>query len=249
MDGIGFEQNYRVHFYETDMNQELGVINLLNYFEEVSVLQSEARGVGLEYLRSNNLVWLLHKWSLSIIKPPRFGQVLKIKTLPVSIAGFMGYRKFWAFDENGDTMVTADSAWIFLNTSTKRPTRVNDDMKRAYGHLNTPESKMEMPVVDTLNICTYNKKFEIHYSDIDINRHVNNTRYVHWAIETLPEPFLNEKRLASLIVEYVKETAYGQEINSEVEIIEEDGLFKCSHRITSGAGSKACLLSTVWVSR
>jgi len=249
MEGNFFEQSFDVRYYETVGNGELGIINLMNYFEEVALLQSEKCNVGFKYYMENHVIWMLHKWNISIFQYPGFGQQIRIQTLPVSVSGFMGYRKFWVYDANGAIMASADSAWIFLNTQTKRPARINDDMKHAYGHFGKPDAKMEFPLVAEVNNPAYRKTFEVQKSDIDMNNHVHNTRYVHWALETLPEDFLREHRLVNLVVEYKKETTLGQVIASEAEILAENGLTVCVHQISNRGNNTACVLSTQWVNR
>lgn len=249
MEGNFFEQSFDVRFYETVGNGELGIINLMNYFEEVALLQSEKCNVGFKYYMENNVIWMIQRWNISIFQYPVFGQQIRIKTLPVSVSGFLGYRKFWVYDKNGATMASADTAWIFLNTQTKRPARVNDDMKHAYGHFGKPDSKMEFPAIAAVNNPVFMKTFEVQKSDIDINNHVHNTVYVHWALETLPEDFLRENRLVNLIVEYKKETTLGQVIASEAEIQEDNGVIACVHRISSKENNTACVLSSQWVNR
>lgn len=249
MEGNFFEQSFDVRYYETVGNGELGIINLMNYFEEVALLQSEKCNVGFKYYMENYVIWMLHKWNISIFQYPVFGQQIRIQTLPDSVSGFMGYRKFWVYDTNGTTMASADSAWIFLNTQTKRPARINDDMKHAYGHFGKPDAKMEFPLVATVNNPAYRKTFEVQKSDIDMNNHVHNTRYVHWALETLPEDFLRENRLVNLVVEYKKETTLGQVIASEAEILAENGITVCVHQISNRGNNTACVLSTQWVNR
>jgi|GEM_PF-154192 medium-chain acyl-[acyl-carrier-protein] hydrolase len=244
-----FENQYQVRYYETGLNCELHITTLMCYFEEVALLQSESRNVGLQYYNDNNVIWILNKWNITIQKAPVFGQVIRVKTLPVSLYGFMGYRKYWVFDQAGSTLATADSAWIFLNSVNKRPLRINDDMKRAYGHNGQPESKLEMPAVPAINNPMYVKELEVLKADIDLARHAHNTRYVHWALETLPDTFQAENRLINLTVEYKKETTLGQAITTETELVPQSGTTLCVHRITAGDKGVACVLSTLWEPR
>jgi len=241
-----FETKYLVRYYETGLRRELHITNLMYYFEEVALMQSESRNVGLQYYSDHNVIWILNKWNIVVHKAPVFGQVVRVKTLPVSLYGFMGYRKFWVCDLEGNSLATADSAWIFLNTVNKRPLRVHDDMKKAYGHEGMPEAKLEMPPVPALKTPTFAKEFEVLKADIDLAQHAHNTRYVHWALETVPERLPAENRLVNLTVEYKKETTLGQAIIAETELINVNGSTLCLHRITTADKGVACILSTRW---
>ncbi len=242
-----FEKSYLVHYYETAVHQTLRITNLMNYFEEVALLQSHDKQVGLDYYQKHHVIWMLHKWSINLNRSPVFGQQILIRTLPVSVAGFMGFRKFWVLDENGQTLVEADSAWLFVNTSTKRPIRISDDMKHAYGHYNQPESKLEMPEVPGFAQPHFSKEFNVRYADIDINEHVNNVRYVDWALEAIPVEILRSHRLSNIRIIFRKETVYGQKVNSQVQVLFAADSVKCIHRIVDEQGRDVCGLYTAWV--
>ncbi len=246
MENNFFEKNYNIHFYETGLRKQLRITNLMNYFEEVALMQSEERKVGLDYYRENGVIWMLHKWDITIHKPPVFEQRIRIRTLPVSMAGFMGFRQFWVYDENGDTLISAQSAWIFVNTQSKRPMRVTENMKRAYGHLGQPESKLDMAEVPSLQKADFSKEFNVRHADIDINEHVNNVRYVDWALEALPPELLRNNQLENIKIVFKKETTYGQRISSLVEVLQEAGGTRCVHRIVDEQGKEVCTLLTSW---
>ncbi|MEE4176808.1 MAG: acyl-ACP thioesterase domain-containing protein [Bacteroides sp.] len=241
-----FEQDYLIHYYETAQRQELRITNLMNYFEEVALMQSEERKVGLNYYQKNNVGWMLHKWDITIQRNPVFGQQILVRTLPVSMVGFMGFRKFWVFDSSGKTMITAKSAWIFVNTLYKRPIRVSEEMKRAYRTVTQPEEKLEIPDVPALQKADFSREFFVRQADIDINQHVNNVRYLDWALEALPPEMKMDHQIENIGIVFKKETTYGQMINSQVELREEDGVLNSVHRILDDRGREACALMIRW---
>ena len=56
------------------------------------------------------------------------------------------------------------------------------------------------------------KSFDVRYSDIDTNMHVNNVKYVSWALETVPKDIVLNYELKNVKVTYEKETTYGETI-------------------------------------
>jgi medium-chain acyl-[acyl-carrier-protein] hydrolase len=56
--------------------------------------------------------------------------------------------------------------------------------------------------------------FRVRHSDLDINRHVNNTVYVDWALETLPKEVIGRIRPATIEVSYRAEANYGDRVLS-----------------------------------
>lgn len=59
---------------------------------------------------------------------------------------------------------------------------------------------------------TYCARFKVHTGDLDSNRHVNNTRYVQWALDTLPVHLSDQFQPRRIRVDYKKETTLGQQV-------------------------------------
>jgi medium-chain acyl-[acyl-carrier-protein] hydrolase len=51
------------------------------------------------------------------------------------------------------------------------------------------------------------------YNDIDIYQHVNNTRYLEWAMNLFSEEQLKERHLPMVLIEFLAESRLGDEIN------------------------------------
>ena len=90
------------------------------------------------------------------------------------------------------------------------------------------------------------REFSVRMTDIDTNGHVNNNRYVEWALEALPEQLRREGQLTALRVQFRKETRYGGSVVARSAWEEQaDGLVIASHAI-SAQGTDVCLLSSEW---
>lgn len=66
-----------------------------------------------------------------------------------------------------------------------------------------------LPKLDNIQLF---KSFDVRKSDLDINRHVNNVRYIEWIIETLP----GDHEPLELDIEFHAECNYGDSIISEL---------------------------------
>lgn len=246
MSGKIFERNYFIHIYETNLRNELDVPCLMRYFEEMALMQSQAEGVGLDYYQKHDVAWVLHQFDIQIQRLPRFSQVVTLRTQPISTYKFMGFRKYWVLDANNQPMITADTSWLFINPRTRRPMRVNDDMKQAYGHAGAEETKLDMADVACLERVDFSKSFPVRFSDIDVNDHVNNTHYVEWALEAVPPEVRDQANLTNIRIAFKKETTYGQVILSEAQQLQTNQGVQFLHRIATSDGTTRCLLFTEW---
>ena len=246
MSGKIFERDYFIHIYETGPDKKLEVPALMRYFEEVALLQSEQQGIGFDYYEKNKVAWMLHQFDIRFSRYPEFGEKVTIRTQPWSVFRFFGFRKYWVLDRDGCELITADTSWLFVNTLNKRPMRVNDDMKRGYGHLENPEERLPMPEMDAPQRTDHAKEFQVRYADIDVNKHVNNTHYLEWALEALPAAIREDCMLQQVRIIFKKETTYGCRIQSLAQVEKTQTGFECLHRIATTDGTERSLLMTRW---
>jgi medium-chain acyl-[acyl-carrier-protein] hydrolase len=240
-----FERNYFVHYYDSDIKQRLTISSLMKYFEDVAILHSEDAGIGLKYYEQKKVAWVLYKWGIIINHYPKFKETIKVRTRAVSLNGFKAYRYFDILDKSGNQIVVANSMWLFVNTNTKRPIKINEDMFTHYGVDHNYKEELQIEEVRTLNKIDAEKDFYIRYSDIDTNQHVNNIAYVNWAMEVIPENIIKDYTLKELNVVYKKETKLGNMIKSSVEIKDNNNVIECIHLISEN-GIELCGLETKW---
>ena len=62
---------------------------------------------------------------------------------------------------------------------------------KIYGVYGDLKGDFKIPKLERLEEFKYEESFKVRYTDIDSNNHVNNTKYIDWAIETLPEDIVN----------------------------------------------------------
>lgn len=249
MAGKPFEKEYGVHIYETGIDGKLRIDSLMHYFEELALLQSEAEGVGLDYYRKHEVIWLLHGFDIRLISPPAFHERILVQTLPSSVYRFMGYRNYRVMGSDGMELATAKSSWIFIDTRKKRPLRVDDNMKKAYGHDGAPELRMPMEEIPLPSRADYSARFRVLNSNIDINRHVNNVVYVKWAMESLPPSLFETHRINRLQVNWLKETFAGSKVEVQTGLDQKDKSVHGLHTIIGDDGQEKCRLATHWQPR
>lgn len=197
-----------VRYSEVDKNGIIELVAILNYFQDCSTLHSEDVGIGIEWLKEKNKVWVLSSWQVEILKPAKLFEKIKIGTWSYGANGIYGYRNFVMIDSDGDTVARANSVWVYMDLSTGMPTKINPEDIEAYGF------EEALPMTDygrKLKLegdISEEESFKVRRYHIDTNGHVNNARYVQFAMEYLGD--LDE--IAMLRAEYTKPALYGDVI-------------------------------------
>jgi len=200
-----------VRSYEIDFNSRLNIFSLFNYFQEIAWEHAGLLHFGLEDLSLRNLFWVLSRVRVEIERLPRWTENITLITYPRGIDGLFALRDYEIYDSQGNRIISGSSSWLILDANTRRPIRLTDldlpfitNERRA---LSVNASK----VMDVKQIPTKRDELIIRTSDIDVNHHVNNTRYIEWAYNTFPLAYHKENILKVVEVNFLAE---GKEENS-----------------------------------
>lgn len=244
--GIVTEKEYEVHYYESNYRLECKMSSIINYFCDIGTKQSESLGVGIDYLTERRLAWVFYRYDIKVNRYPKYGEKIKVVTMAKSFKKFYASRAYEVYDENNDKIVEGEGIFLLINIDKRRAVRIPEDQYITYGVDidNCPDIKITK--LEKLNEEMYKSNFNVRYGDIDSNMHVNNVRYVEWAMEAPPLDIILNYELKEFSVVFEKECRYGAEISSSCEIKKnEDGL-EILHRITDSDGKELTALVSKW---
>lgn len=194
----------RVRYSEVDSELNLSFPAIINYFQDCSIFHSEDLGIGIDFLKKEQRVWLMNSWQIEVLRFPRYGERLHVNTWPYDFKSMFGYRNFTLTDEEENLLVVANSIWVFADTSTGRPVKPEPSyasrypveppypMEYAPRKIDLPQELVPLPPI------------EVNVSHLDSNNHVNNGQYVTMASALLPDT-----GYTSLRVEYKKSAQLG----------------------------------------
>ena len=199
----------RIRYSETDSEGRLTLMALLNYFQDCSTFQSEDAGVGVQYCKDRNVVWVLNAWQIVPIRLPKYGERVRIGTAPYDFQKFMGFRNFMMFDEDGNYLAKANSVWSLIDISTERFVVPDEAMIKGY----PKEERIPMEYTGRkINFPKESERMEpipVLPHHLDSNHHVNNGQYVSMALEFLPA----DVTIRQLRAEYKKQAFLGDVIH------------------------------------
>ncbi|MCX7710808.1 MAG: thioesterase [Clostridia bacterium] len=244
-----FTKQFEIYYYQIDRHQKATPVSLLNLLEETAISHSDSVGLGVQTLLSQGLCWILNRWSFQMDRYPALNEKITVETWPSHFEKFYATRQFLIKDSDGNIIGRAVTLWILLNFERRRPTRVPDDFGDKYGMDSTEAIPSPFSGLDTNFAADCGLEFLVRRSDIDTNQHVNNSKYVEWALEAVPQDIYDQFSLKSLEVEYKKEISYGASVYSGCKFT-----FECSekcefsHRITNSDQSlDHALAKTIWI--
>ncbi len=206
-----YSREERVRFSEVGPDGRLTLPALVNYFQDCSIFHSEDVGVGLDYLARRGCAWLMSFWQVVVDSYPRLGERITVETRPYAFEHFLGRRNFALRDSRGETLVRADSRWLYYNGQRSRPERPPQEMVVAY-QLDEP---LDMDYAGGRKIRLPGQMeelppFPVRRTDLDTNRHVNNGQYVRMAADFFTAERVREFRMEYRKAAYLGDTIYPQ---------------------------------------
>ncbi len=242
-----YTKDYRINYYNSDIHLNASVTSLLRIMEDIAITQSEERGVGIDYYHEKQVAWMLTRWKIDFYRLPKFNETVKLVTTPRAFRGFYANREYEFFDASEELIIKANTLWVFVNTGSRRPLKIPEDMYSHYGITDEDMKKFsKLDEVPTADRRDHSRNFEVYFKDIDTNRHVNNTLYLEWAIETMPEEIKMSHRMNSLKVNYIKETNLGDKITSNLQLDKSGSGFHALNTILCG-DTEVCRSESEWI--
>lgn len=207
---IKYKYNTSIKSYETDASGRVSLANLFYYFQEAANLHASSLEWGLEYLNSINKFWVLTRFFIKIDQFPKHKDEVTIETWSRGAEGFYAYRDYKVL-VNGQSCIDAVSSWMILDKTTHRPIKIDQMGKEIPGipesFLRFPDSKI--PAVEPGDPI-FSK--QVNYSDIDINLHVNNGKYVEIITDSLGNKLMGNQVISELDIQYMAESQIGDNI-------------------------------------
>ncbi len=188
---------------------------ILEMLEDIGAYHSDLAGYGAKDIEKTNVVWILAGWKLDVIKRPKYGQKIHIKTWGRDMSKAVTYRDFELYSNNNELCAIATSKWVLVSTKTGKITKITEEIAHKY----MPEDKSvydkkEIEKIDLPEESEYTKKikYAVNRRDIDINGHMHNLYYLDLAYEALPEEVYNQRPYDSVQIQYKKEIKYGENV-------------------------------------
>ena len=207
-----YTQEFHIASYQTDLTARIKPSAILEIMQEMAGAHAEMLGVGHNLLGPMNLAWVLTRVEVRMDRYPRSGEMIQVETFPMPNRRVFFPRYFIFRDAEGNQIGCAGTMWVVLDITTRKmasgaeiSSRMpdNSDLTAPMGMPATVE-EVAADAAETLRIPVY--------TDLDVNGHVNNTRYLDWCCNALGIDTMCTHEMRCFAVNYNQEILPGQEV-------------------------------------
>lgn len=251
MDNLIYDKEFKVYTSEVDFRGQARAVTLLNYLQDAASEHATILGMSVFDLLAKNMAWLLSRYHVIIHKYPGMNEKVLVRTWPSDVGEYFALRDFEAFDADGRPLVSATSSWVIVDIKKKRPLVMDGLFPACYVCTERRAVADDFASLPVLDVEGAGQRFRVLSTDLDMYRHVNNTVYTRWALESVPEEILLGSNPVEIEISYRAEAFFGQEIEARSSAVSGsaqagDGLVFL-HRISNtSTGVELTRLKTRW---
>ncbi len=202
-----YSEKIEINNYDVDMHGVVRPTQLLAKLEEVGSHQMEKYPPSNNDLRREGKGFILSRLVMAIHSEICEGEAV-CETWATDSRG-LSFNRCYALKTGDECAATVYTVWALLDINDKKLIRVEDYPTQVGGEADPP-FEMTMPlrvrVPKTEEMAEVAKR-TVYYSDTDINRHMNNTKYLNMFCDFVPD--IADKKLKGINICYVSEAPLG----------------------------------------
>ena len=226
--GLTYQMKMKIPFDMADMNGHIKLPDVILLSLQVSGMQSIELGVSDKtILEEHNLVWIITDYDIEVVRLPRFAEEITIETEALSYNRLFCYRRFTIYDESGQEIIRMLATFVLMDRDSRKVHAVEPEIVAPY-QSDFDKKLIRGPKYESLNEPV-SKDYHVRFYDLDMNGHVNNSKYLDWIFEVMGANFLTHYIPKKINLKYVKEVRPGGMITSSYELNQ----LESNHQVTS----------------
>jgi len=207
-----YEIQKTIHASQADFTNRLRIDSLFILLQDTAALHADKLNLGFKALIEHNLAWVLSWVKVEVEAFPKFGDEIKIRTWPKKKFKLYSLRDFFIFNKDGQIICKATTAWLPINIKSKRII----DTSGLPAPINYQENESAIDELPQKFSEPDNKIFilkkKMRYTDLDLNQHVNNIKYIELVMDSFPKDQFEKFQLKTIEINFISESKYDDEI-------------------------------------
>ncbi len=216
-----YKKEYFIGSNDVDQFLELKLPSFFRMMQDIATEQAEEFDIGKANTLDKGLFWVITRFDIDIVRMPKYLSKVTLGTYPGDDLRFIFPRYFELYDENGELIIKASSSWAVLDKNTHKVS-LNPFPGRKFP-VEHHEGELPLPPKCKEGNVSLKEKRMVRYSDVDLNGHFNNTKYIDFIIDLHDSEFYKKHVIKHFLINYDKEvkdndilSLYSDDNNPEV---------------------------------
>lgn len=221
---FSYQSDVMVHM--ADANRVCRAADLMRFMQQAATRQLEVLGPNLDTMQSRGHAFIMSRISIDFPAPVHTFETVECTTWPCASSRGVIFDRCYEIVSSGDSSriaARAVSQWALLDSKNQKLLRV-EDAGIAYVREEsvTTSLPLRFRIPKDAALTAVGEK-TVRYSDIDTNRHLNNTHYCDLLCDCLP---MDGKRVSALSIAFLREAPLGETVTVyRTEEPDENGVY------------------------
>ena len=205
-----FRKQFTLYGNDCDCFCRVKPSTILSMMQEAAGEQCAAWHMRWEEMAEKGLFWAITRQTVEVTRLPRAYETITIETWPMPATLVAYPRATVAYDAQGQELFRCIALWILMDLNTRAmvvPGKSGIDFPGCTRGGELPSPKSLTP--KDLALTTERR---VRFGQLDRNGHMNNTKYLEWAMDLLPGDFHRGHDLRSFTVCYLNEAKEGDRV-------------------------------------
>lgn len=219
-------EEFMVQASDTDYRSRGKLSFLLDIMQRAADSAVSSLGLSMDRMLQSRMGWMVTTLDLNLQRLPLPNELLKVHTWSKGNKGPLWQRDYRIFDSQAVEIASARSVWALVDIDKRKilrpsalPVAVEPYLEDSVGQL---PDKVTIP---SQVILQESYRYQVRYSGLDNNGHLNNARYVDLCCDALTLEEWGELELTGLHITYAQEAKYGEEISILRSSLTEEGIY------------------------
>ncbi len=202
-----YSEGLKLRSKDVDMFRRLRLSRLFELFQEASISHTEALGMGRDKTLDRGILWVLLMQRAEITRLPEYDEDVLLKSWPGRTMHLLFPRYYSLETAAGEKLVRASALWSLVDAQTRKvvfPERYGVVIEGV-----TTGEETDLPRTIPKQEGEREQAFTVPYSFVDLNGHMNNTRYFDLAEDCIGAA-AEGKHLREIGTEYTNEARFGE---------------------------------------
>lgn len=220
---------FYVEPFHVDFRGNIFLSILGNHMLNAAGNHSQKRGWGIATLNESQHTWVLSRLSIEMNEMPRQYEHCEVRTWMESVKRYFTNRNFSIHRADGTPLGYARSVWAMIDLETRKPCDLLTLFDGDILNYVTPEDHKEPYSSEggwKEAVCPIEghgrfrfrdpehlRTIDTHYSDVDINGHVNSMKYIEHILDLFPRERFEQQQVRRIEIAYKAESYFGDRLS------------------------------------
>jgi len=232
-------EGYRINSHDCDENGIVRASLVLRYMQETANRQLLRLGPTNDELRGRGVAFLLSRINMNLYRTLYAYEEIEVSSWACESRG-VSFNRCYRITRGGEIIAEAASVWGLIGIEDHRICRVDEiELGFTTDEPLSLDAPKRVHIPRDLPLSLVGERLIV-YSDLDVNRHMNNTNYPDMLCDYIPD--MNQKRVTSMSISFAGEAKQGETL--KVYMHENDGLHHFRTLRSDGSTNVEAILQT-----